>query len=36
MGEFANPMWLKALAYLVALVIAGLNVWLLIQFFGGA
>jgi manganese transport protein len=35
MGEFANPGWLKALAYLVALVIAGLNVWLLVQFFGG-
>jgi manganese transport protein len=35
MGEFANPVWLKALAYLVALVIAGLNVWLLVQFFGG-
>jgi manganese transport protein len=35
MGEFANPVWLKALAYLVAVVIAGLNVWLLVQFFGG-
>ena len=35
MGEFANPLWLKALAYLVAVVIAGLNIWLLIQFFGG-
>ena len=35
MGEFANPAWLKALAYLVAVVIAGLNVWLLVQFFGG-
>ncbi|MEP6508668.1 MAG: Nramp family divalent metal transporter, partial [Gemmatimonadales bacterium] len=34
MGEFANPVWLKALAYLVAVVIAGLNVWLLFQFFG--
>jgi manganese transport protein len=31
MGEFANPLWLKALAYLVALVIASLNVWLLMQ-----
>ena len=29
MGEFANPLWLKALAYAVAFVIAGLNVWLL-------
>jgi manganese transport protein len=34
MGEFANPVWLKALAYAVALVIAGLNIWLLLQFFG--
>lgn len=31
MGEFANPLWLKALAWLVALVIAGLNAWLLLQ-----
>ena len=31
MGEFANPGWLKALAYLVASVITGLNVWLLVQ-----
>jgi manganese transport protein len=31
MGEFANSTWLKLLAYLVALVIAGLNVWLLLQ-----
>lgn len=36
MGEFANPLWLKALAYLVAGVIAGLNIWLLVQFFTGA
>jgi manganese transport protein len=36
MGEFANPRWLKALAYLVASVIAGLNIWLLLQFFTGA
>ncbi len=35
MGEFANPVWLKSLAYLIAFVIAGLNVWLVIQFFGG-
>jgi manganese transport protein len=34
MGEFANPIWLKALAYLVAVVIAALNIWLLVQFFG--
>jgi manganese transport protein len=31
MGEFVNPAWLKALAYLVAAVIAALNVWLLVQ-----
>jgi manganese transport protein len=31
MGEFANPTWLKALAWATALLIAGLNVWLLVQ-----
>ena len=31
MGEFVNPTWLKVLAYLVAMVIASLNVWLLFQ-----
>jgi manganese transport protein len=31
MGAFANPWWLAALAYLVAAVITGLNVWLLVQ-----
>ncbi|MEO7455604.1 MAG: Nramp family divalent metal transporter [Gemmatimonadaceae bacterium] len=31
MGEFVNPTWLKVLAYLVAAVIATLNVWLLFQ-----
>ena len=36
MGEFVNPLWLKSLAYLVAGVIASLNIWLLIQFFAGA
>ncbi len=35
MGEFANPVWLKLLAYVVAIVIACLNVWLLLQFFRG-
>jgi manganese transport protein len=35
MGEFANATWLKALAYLVALVIAALNTWLLFQTFRG-
>ncbi len=33
MGEFVNPSWLKALAFLVATVIASLNVWLLFQTF---
>ncbi|HUS18521.1 MAG TPA: Nramp family divalent metal transporter [Terriglobales bacterium] len=31
MGEFANPLWIKILAWLVAVVIAGLNLWLLYQ-----
>jgi manganese transport protein len=35
MGEFVNPTWVKALAYLVAVVIAALNVWLLAQTFRG-
>ena len=35
MGDFVNPAWLKSLAYLVACVIAGLNIWLLLQFFAG-
>jgi manganese transport protein len=34
MGEFVNPAWLKVLAYTVAVIIAGLNIWLLVQFFG--
>ena len=34
MGEFVNPIWLKGLAYAVAVIIAGLNIWLLVQFFG--
>jgi len=33
MGEFANSTWLKALAYLVAFVIAALNAWLLVKTF---
>ena len=32
MGEFVNPRWLAALAYLIAFFIAGLNVWLLLGF----
>jgi manganese transport protein len=35
MGEFANPRWRKILAYTVALIIASLNAWLLVQFFSG-
>jgi manganese transport protein len=31
MGEFVNSGWLKLLAYAVALVIASLNAWLLVQ-----
>ena len=34
MGEFVNRPWLKVLAILVAVVIASLNIWLLVQFFG--
>jgi manganese transport protein len=36
MGEFVNPVWLKLLAYAVALIIGGLNIWLLFQFFTGS
>ena len=35
MGEFANAKWLKLLAWCVAFVIAGLNLWLLVQTFRG-
>jgi manganese transport protein len=35
MGEFVNPRWLKRLAYAVAILIAALNAWLLIQIVGG-
>jgi manganese transport protein len=35
MGEFVNAHWLKWLAYAVAYLIAGLNVWLLVQVFRG-
>jgi manganese transport protein len=35
MGEFVAPLWLKLIAWAVALVIAGLNLWLLIQTFAG-
>lgn len=33
MGEFVNPLWLKLLSWGVALMIAGLNVWLIWQTF---
>ena len=36
MGELVNPVWLKGLAYAVAVIIAALNIWLLVQFFGKA
>jgi len=29
MGGFVNPRWVQVLAWLTALIIAGLNVWLL-------
>ena len=29
MGEFVNPLWVKVLAWTVAALIIGLNVWLL-------
>ena len=35
MGEFANPAWLKFLAWTVAIVIGSLNAWLLYQTFAG-
>jgi manganese transport protein len=35
MGRHVNPLWLKVLAYFVALVIAALNTWLLVQTFRG-
>src|SRR5262245_35980061 len=35
MGAFANPGWVKALAYTVAFIIASLNGWLLVQTFKG-
>jgi manganese transport protein len=35
MGEFVNHVWLKYLSYAIASLIAGLNVWLLIQTFRG-
>jgi manganese transport protein len=31
MGQFANPRWIKGLAWTVAITIAGLNLWLLVR-----
>jgi manganese transport protein len=36
MGAFANPLWVKVLAYAVAVIIAALNVYLLYYTFTGA
>ncbi len=36
MGELVNPIWLKILAYAVAFIIGGLNIWLLLQIFRGS
>ncbi len=35
MGEFVNPLWIKVLAWVVAIVIASFNAWLLVQTFRG-
>jgi len=35
MGEFVNPLWLKSLAYAVAVAIASFNAWLLVRIFTG-
>jgi manganese transport protein len=35
MGQFVNAAWVKALAWTVAIVIAGLNAWLLVEIFRG-
>ena len=35
MGQFANAAWLKLLAWVVAIVIAALNAWLLVEIFRG-
>jgi manganese transport protein len=35
MGQFANAIWVKVLAWTVAIVIASLNAWLLVQMFSG-
>jgi manganese transport protein len=39
MGRFVNPLWLKILSWAIAIMIAGLNAYLLVQsiplLFGG-
>jgi manganese transport protein len=35
MGEFVNPLWVKILAWVIAIIIASLNAWLLILTFRG-
>ncbi|MFN7983101.1 MAG: Nramp family divalent metal transporter [Vicinamibacterales bacterium] len=35
MGAFVSPLWMRVLAWTVAVVIAALNVWLLVQLFLG-
>jgi manganese transport protein len=35
MGQFVNAPWIKGTAWLVALLIAGLNTWLLVEIFQG-
>lgn len=35
MGEFTNPLWLSVLAWSVAVIIAGLNAYLLFRTFFG-
>jgi len=35
MGEFANPFWINSLSWIVAVIIASLNAWLLVQTFSG-
>jgi len=35
MGEFVNRLWLQALSWFVAVLIAGLNAWFLVLMFKG-
>jgi len=35
MGAFVAPVWMRVLAWVVAVIIAALNVWLLYQTFAG-